>query len=122
MKKWELIAKACEQYPKGTIFWWPNDTRPVKTISSGRFKFNFEKDIIDVEHPTEAVFNGEKWAEIVENKEPLPLMLFHGMKCVVKEKGSKCHEIEIYDADNLVTVLSPSDIEDISHALKQLSC
>lgn len=52
---------------------------------------------------------------------PKAIQLFHGMKCIIKEKVSGSHEIEIFDADNLVTVLSPSDIEDISHALKNLN-
>lgn len=120
MKKHKLLKHAYDNYPKGTIFLWPYDTIKNKVTSSGIFEFTNSGSIYDKNDTSKAVFNGDEWAEIITEEKPKSINLYHGMKCIVKEKVSKSHEIEIYDADNLVTVLSPSDIEDITQALNQL--
>lgn len=72
MKKHKVIEHAYENYPKGTKFTWSKDTHPKVVESSGKFIFIDDIDgkliLADAIEKDLAIWNGEKWAEIVKPK------------------------------------------------------
>lgn len=73
MKKWQLIAKAYQDYPKGTKF--KDEYKQQEVVSSGEFNIVNKAVVARTNKGVSIVYspltNGEKWAEIVEKKEPL---------------------------------------------------
>ena len=65
MKKHQLLEKAMRDYPAGTRFTWKNDTIPYIATSNGIFHFH-EQSIVMQSSDTYVVFNGNQWAEIVQ--------------------------------------------------------
>jgi len=74
MKKWELLKKAYETFPAGTKFTWGGS----EIVSTGVFQFASDDArkgwILDSNEM--AVFDGEQWAEIIEEPKDHPKKQF----------------------------------------------
>lgn len=123
MKKHELLEKAMRDYPKGCVAIFKSAPN-VRHTSDGLFRVKdyYEDDkkylVVNSGNNTNCFYDNGEWAEIVTEEKPKEIEV--KLYAVGRRAKVTLDRIEISQGAIGNFVLAPSDIEDISHAIKSL--